>query len=535
VALVEIATDTPQASANNRFLYFVVFISGMTTLAVELTASRLLGYVFGTSNIVWANVIGLMLLYLTVGYFIGGRWADRSPRHTTLYTIIIWAAFLSALIPLISRPILQTAARAFINLEAALALGSFVSVVVLFAVPVTLLGTVSPFAIRLAVTDIQDAGRVSGQIYAMSTIGSIIGTFLPVLYLIPSVGTTYTFLIFGGVLYAIGFIGLWRQGRKRALIWAWMPLVVAVLAFIVIRGTLRPPNEGNRVIHETESAYNYIQVQEDTAGFRYLSLNDGQGVHSIWHPEQVYYRGTWDFFLTAPYFNADFSPSDLERVLVLGLATGTVPRQHIEVYGDLPIDGVEIDPEIIKAGAEYFEMNETHMPSLTTYAQDGRYVLNQLDGDYTVIGIDAYRPPYIPWHMTTVEFFQEVSDHLADDGVAVINVGRTATDRRLVAALGNTMSYVFPSVHTMDVPASFNTIIVATKQPTSADNLAANLAQLPPDAHPLLVQILQDGTQALVETVYNDILFTDDRAPVETITDSLVLNFLVGGGTESLR
>jgi len=144
----------------------------MTTLAVELSASRLLGSIFGTSNIVWANVIGLILLYLTIGYFVGGRWADRSPHNKTLYQIIVWGAFLSALIPLVARPILQNAAQAFAHLEAGLALGSFVSVLILFSIPVTLLGTVSPFAIRLAVTDVQNAGRVSGQIYAISTVGS---------------------------------------------------------------------------------------------------------------------------------------------------------------------------------------------------------------------------------------------------------------------------------------------------------------------------------------------------------------------------
>src|SRR5690606_25056966 len=122
-------------------------------------ASRLLGNVFGTSNLVWANVIGLMLLYLSVGYIIGGRWADRSPYRSTFYGILVWAAFLNALIPLASRPVLSAAAQAVVGAQAALALGSFISVIVLFAIPITLLGCVSPFAIRLAVRDISNAGR----------------------------------------------------------------------------------------------------------------------------------------------------------------------------------------------------------------------------------------------------------------------------------------------------------------------------------------------------------------------------------------
>src|SRR5262249_13833758 len=155
-----------------------------------------------------------------------------------------------------------------------------------------------------------------------------------------------------------------------------------------------------------------------------------------------------------------------------------------KVYGDIPIDGVEIDPGIIDVGARFFDMNAQKMPTLTVYAQDGRYELNQLDKRYSVIAVDAYRPPYIPWHLTTVEFFQEIRAHLTDEGVVAINVGRTQTDRRLVDAMTATLLQVFPSVHAMDVPISFNTILVATIKPTSQDNLAQNLALLPADADP---------------------------------------------------
>lgn len=507
----------------------------MTTLAVELSASRLLGNIFGTSNLVWANVIGLMLLYLTIGYFIGGRLADRYPNRLTLYRIIVWGAFLSALIPLVSRPILQAAATAFVELEAALALGSFVAVLVLFSVPVTLLGTVSPFVIRLAVHNVQEAGKVSGQIYAISTIGSIFGTFIPVLFIIPELGTTRTFLLFSTLLYVVGMLGLLMENIRSAIRHLWMPIVIGIGTFLLFNGPLRQPFEDAVLLHEQESAYNYIQVQEDANGYRYLYLNEGQGIHSQWHPEEIYYQRTWDFFLAAPYFNADFTPEDMESLLVIGLATGTIPRQHIDVYGDIPIDGVEIDPAIIEVGAKYFQMNETYMPSLTTYAQDGRYVLNQLDRKYTVIGVDAYRPPYIPWHLTTIEFFEEIRQHLTQDGVMVINVGRTDSDRRLVDALTNTLRYVYPSIHAIDVPYSFNTILVATQQPTTSANLYDNLADLPDDAHPILRQVLTDSTEAIVPARPNDILFTDDRAPVETLIDSLILNFLLNGDTAVLQ
>lgn len=519
--------------SSNRYLYLTVFISGMVTLAVELSASRLLGNVFGTSNLVWANVIGLILLYLTVGYFLGGRWADRSPYRKTLFTILIWCAFLSALIPLLARPVVTTAASAMIEADAGPALGSFIAILILFSIPVTLLGTVSPFAIRLAITNPSDAGRISGTIYAVSTLGSLVGTFLPTLFIIPELGTFRTFLLFSAILFMVGLIGLWQEVKTRAFVWLWMPFVIAVLSFIVLNGPLRTPLEGAALLYEDETAYNFIQVQEDERGYRYLYLNEGQGVHSIYHPTIYRYGGTWDYFLAAPYFNPNTTPDEVDSVLVIGLAAGTIPRQYQHVYGDIRMVGVEIDGGIIDAGNQYFEME--NLPSLEAIAQDGRYSLNQLDETFDVVAIDAYRPPYIPWHLTTVEFFIEVREHLTEKGVVAINVGRTTEDRRLVDALSNVLMQVYPSVYAIDVPRSFNTILVATKQPTTAENLTQNLANLPVDTHTLLLDVLTESVNALVPVNPSDVVFTDDRAAVETMVDALVLNFLFSGETDQLQ
>ncbi len=526
----------PTSMNSKRYLYLAVFTSGMTTLAVEMTASRLLGSVFGTSNLVWANVIGLIMLYLAAGYFVGGWLADRSPQPAAFYRILLWGAFLSALVPLAARPVLAGAAQAVAGIEAGLFLGSFIAVLGLFAIPITLLGTVSPFAIRLAVDDLSAAGKISGRIYAISTLGSLIGTFLPVILIIPELGTFGTFLLFAGILYTVALIGLVTQRGARALIYLWMPVVVAVLSLLILNTPLRQPAGNARIIYEDETAYNYIQVQEDQAGNRYLYLNEGQGIHSQWHPTQIAFHRTWDFFLSAPYFNAPpYTPDQVDSMLLIGLAAGTIARQYSAVYPDIHIDGVEIDGGIVEAGAQYFDMNAEAMPNLTLYVEDGRYILNRLDRNYSIIGIDAYRPPYIPWHLTTVEFFSEVRAHLTENGVVAINVGRTPSDRRLVDALTATMLQVFPSVHAMDVPESFNTILVATIQPTVTENLSANLALLAPQPTTILQDTLELATNALVPAFASDLVFTDNRAPVETLVDSLVLNFLFSSEVDTLR
>ncbi len=315
-----------------------------------------------------------------------------------------------------------------------------------------------------------------------------------------------------------------------------MPLVIAVLALVVTNGPLRAAAPGATLLYEAESAYNYIQVQEDANGYRYLYLNEGQGIHSQWHPTIYIYRRTWSFFLTAPYFNAPpFQPDDVHSLAIIGLAAGTIARQYSHIYGPIPIDGIELDPGVIRAGELYFGMNQEEMPNLTVYAQDGRFMLNQLAGkQYSLVAIDAYRPPYIPWHLTTREFFQEVAQHLDENGVVAINVGRTDTDRRLVDSMTSTLLEVFPSVHAMDVPLSLNTILVATRQNTADSNLATNVNLLDGKVDPLLLDALRLGVQQLVPVHSSDLVFTDDHAPVESLVDSMVLQFLMSGGLEQL-
>ena len=181
----------------NGYLLFTVFVAGMTTLGAELSASRLLDPFFGNSLVVWASIIGLMLLYLTLGYYLGGRWADKDPRHSTLFQITAWGAFLIGLVPLIARPVLRWSAGGLAQFDVGILAGSFIGVLILFSIPVTLLGTVSPFAIRLSLRDIEHGGNTSGSVYAISTLGSLLGTFLPVLILIPLLGTQLTFFFFG--------------------------------------------------------------------------------------------------------------------------------------------------------------------------------------------------------------------------------------------------------------------------------------------------------------------------------------------------
>ena len=514
-----------------RYLLFTVFISGMTTLAAELAASRLIGNVFGTSNLVWASIIGLILIYLTVGYFLGGKWADANPTPGAMYRVLAWGAFTLGLVPYIAGPVLKSAATAFEVLQVGILGASFIAVLILFSVPITLLGTISPFAIRLSVDDTAHAGQISGQIYAISTLGSFIGTFLPTLVTIPAIGTTKTFLLFSLVLLFVALAGLGRFASHRDVVrLLWMPVVIAIIALLAAGQSLKS-NTGQ--VYETESAYNYIQVAQQN-GFTILRLNEGQGVHSIYSPNTLEYDGPWDQFLVSPYFYANRTPSDVERVAIVGLAAGTSARQMTAVYGDIPIDGFELDPKIVEVGQKYFGMT---MPNLNIHIGDGRLGLEQSPYKYDIIAVDAYRPPYIPAHMTTREFFTIIASHLTDDGVLTINSASVPGDRRLINGLATTMGTVFPSIYTVDIPGTLNTMIFATKQPTKAEDFTANFIALAndPDTNPLLINTMAT-TFANLKTGYEQTtVFTDDHAPIEWIVNDMVIRFILGGGTQYLQ
>jgi predicted membrane-bound spermidine synthase len=498
------------------FLFALVFISGMTSLALEMCASRLLGAYFGTSLYIWGVLIGLILIYLTAGYFIGGRLADRYPSEQLLCIFTAAAALATSIVPFISQGILSWSITGIAELSVSIFASSLVGTMLLFAVPVTLLGLVSPFAIRLMTKDVRSSGRDSGSLYAISTAGSILGAFLPVLWLIPTFGVRRTLLIFGALLFAASLWGLRPRFRPT--------FAVFLLALVIPLGPLK---DIPHLIYDQESLYNYIQVTQLPNGTRELILNEGEAIHSIYYPNpnQVLTGWYWDYFLAAPYFNPGFTPNKLHRVGIIGLAGGTIAHQFTQVYGPVPIDGVEIDPAIVNVGRRFFNMNE---PNLHVYVQDGRTFLETTHAQYDLVAIDAFEQPYIPFQLTTKEFFATVRAHLSPTGVVALNTGHTTHDYRLVQAFVNTMSQVFPSVYVFNVPGTFNTEVMATMQPTSVDTFRANLAQLDPAS--VMGQVASEVSPVVMQGhADGGIVFTDDRAPIEQITDQLLLNYIQQG------
>lgn len=491
----------------NLNINLLVFAAGMTTMATEMAGSRLLAPFFGNSLFIWANLIGLILIYLTAGYYLGGRLADRRPEARLLYLLTMTAAVTIALLPFVAHPVMSLAIRGIDEISAGAFLGSFSVTVLLFAIPITILGMVPPFAIRLRMTTVETAGNVSGGLYALSTMGSIIGTFTPVLLIIPWIGTRNTMLLFALILATVSAMGLAKVGYGGA------PLLIAA-AMLIPQGAIKP---GENSIFETESPYHYIQVVE-RGGTRYLKLNEGWAVHSAYNPDQSFYGSYWDYFLLAPWFAGDKPPRE---ALNIGSAAGTVPKQLLAFYPGVHVDGVELDPDIVAVGREYFAMDDE--PGLTIHVQDGRPFLKTSPKRWDYIAVDAYRQPYIPFYLTTREFFTEASDHLTGSGVLMINVGKTPGDSAVAEAIAATMRDVFPSVYTISA-GSFNELIIATKEPSTVEGFTGRIGLMPGE----VANLAREAAPRFAAVEPGGTILTDDKAPVEWLTDQMIINYATG-------
>src|SRR4051794_5319698 len=508
---ISVSTRTePRARRALPPLEVLVFVVGASTLGAEIAAARLMAPFFGASTIVWANTIAVVLVALSVGYWFGGRMADRRPELRSLCGLVLGAAVLLGLVPIVAQPFLSLSVKAFDDISLGAGFGSLLGVLALVAIPVLMLGAVSPWAIRLKLERVEDSGEVAGRMYAISTVGSLLGTFLSALVLIPLAGTQRTFLVFALALAAVAALGLSRR-------WALAPLGVAALLALPI-GTVKAAEDG-KVVDEAETEYQYARVIQHADGARTLELNEGQAIHSLFRPGTVLTGGYWDGFLVTPFAALPRRP---RRVAILGFAGGTTARAYARYFPGTRIDGVEIDRELLDIGRRWFGLRPR--PQLHEYAQDARPLLRRSHTRYDVIFIDAYRQPYIPFYLATREFFLLARDRLAPGGVVVVNVGHPEGSDRLERVLSATMSRAFAHV-ARDPIEPTNTLLVASRRPVTSAALARAARGLPADLRPLALR----SAARLRPPLRGGAVYTDDRAPVEWLIDKSVVSYAAGG------
>ncbi len=493
--------------SRNRSLELLVFVAGAVCLGTEIAAARLLAPWFGASTIVWANTIAIVLVALAIGYAVGGRVADRSPHPHGLARLVLAAAALIAVVPFVSGPFLRLAVDAVEELSVATFLGSLVSVGVLVALPLLIIGMVSPYSVRLSIENVEGTGRTTGRLYAISTVGSLTGTFLASLLLIPVVGTRRTFLIFAAAL-ALSAIPLLSRRRVLATV-----VPAAILGLVALpTGTLKAV-DASSVVKEVETEYQYARVIERPAGSGRLSLelNEGHAVHSVYRPGEWLTGNYWDELLVLSLAGGTTPPSS---VAILGNAAGTTARALGHYFPETRIDAVELDPDVTEIGRDLFDMRG---PNLHTHTADARPWLTATDRSYDAIMVDAYRQPYIPFYLATHEFFDLVRDRLRPGGVVIINVGHPERSHALERTLSATMRAAFGEGRVWRDPSeSTNTMLVGSTGRAPADVLADIVPGLPAD----LVPVARATAERLAPGLSGGSVWTDDRAPVEWLIDA---------------
>jgi spermidine synthase len=475
----------------------------MAVMGLEMSASRLIAPYFGSTLSVWTSLIGLVLIFLTAGYYLGGAVADRYASRSLLGAFVMVAGAVTLLVPLAGKFVLEAAWS--LTPRLGLLGASLVGTFALFSVPMVLLGCVCPFAMKLSIRDLGRTGRASARIYAVSALGSVVGTFLPALVMIDRWGVRRSIMAFGLLLLAAGLL---FSARLRFL-----PLASAVLLLLV---PLPPLLSAEGVIARDESSYNYLQVAE-VGDARVLIVD--WGAFSYYCPGSFRTHQYFDYLLLAPLLRAEPPDEWLRDVLVVGLGSGTTAKQITQAYGPLAIDGVEIDPAIVDLGQRYFDMTE---PNLRVHVTDGRAFLGHCGRQYDWVVVDAYQGSDIPFHLITQEFFQQIRERLRPGGVLSINIAWWDADApQLLRRVAATVRTAFPSVYAITgISRQSGAVLLAGSEDISPECLVTNAAAV---AHDGLLEIVreihQSGPPDIRPPEGDGRPFTDGRAPVAKIAD----------------
>ena len=486
-------------------LEIIVFISGSVVMVLELIGSRIAAPYLGTSIFIWSSLIGIILGALSIGYLLGGRASAHNPRISFLSNVLLGGGLGILLIPLIKDPVLSTSALLGVKIS------SVVSTIALFVVPSTIMGMVSPYAIRLKTNTVEQSGGVAGSMYALSTVGSIFGTFLAGFYLIPTFSTSQILYGLSIVLILTSLIGKFRVLKIAALV------LVGAAWFLSI---LIP----SPYVYEADSEYNHIRVidfvhPETKQELRTLMLSTE--FHTIIDKNS---DDIFSDYLKLYQLDTLFQP-EIKKALVLGGGAYAGPVNLLKRHPNAEITVVEIDPAVTEVAKKYFQLKDN--PRLTIEHADARIFLNTNKEKYDVIYGDAFGSYFsIPFQLTTIESVQLMYDALADDGVLIFNIisafdGEKAT---FFKAQYKTLDQVFPTIYAFttyyhaveDAGKAQNIILVATKKP---ELTKATLLTLASTEQQLLINQLWETPIAIDEATR---ILTDEFAPVEFYVSKLL-------------
>ena len=526
-----------------------VFLAGAALLGLEIAASRVLAPYFGNSLYVWGALIGIVLAGLSTGYWVGGVVADRYPTSRLIVLMLASSSLLVLAIPFVDGWVLDR----LVDWDPGPRLNPLLATIFLFGAQSVILGTVSPIAVRLLGRSIERLGRTAGRLFAVSTAGSIAGTFATSFWLIPELGTDQVLasaavaLMFAAAAVALverlvvaGAIALALAGASIGAVVSLAPDKTGTVAASQLRnwspvyrqqgggdpvGGIEDTQTGFEILHTKDSQYHRIAVVEDDTS-RYLRF-DSSFQSGMYKDDPYRTRFGYSDYLQLPLA---YRP-ETKRILYLGLGGGSAPKRTWRDFPGVQIDAVELDPEVVDVAYEYFELPRD--PRLRVEVEDGRRFLATNDGPWDAIVVDAFYSDSIPFHMATREFLELARSRLAPGGLVAANIigAVRGPDSRLFRSMLRTYRAVFPTVaiHPVldaggdDLQVIRNIIVVAGEGAAPSKEFLrerwAELRAVSPGA-PDLNDAIDGRVDAPVSTQDVPVL-TDDYAP----TDALLLLF----------
>ena len=427
----------------NFYLHSTVVIGGASVLALEILGTRIIGPFYGVSLYLWSVLITVTLLSLSVGYSFGGKLADKYPAFNRLNTIIAIAGIWVLLIPWIKHPLLSSVEP--MGLRPAVLLATFV----LFFPPLTLLGMVSPYALKLKATEIQNLGRTAGNLYALSTFASVIAALATSSFLVPYVGVNKLTILIGVLLIALAVAGYILSNNKAIATLLLPAMAVAIWGVKFPPGEVPKPEQGLLAVQQSQYAELRVIDAKDS---RHLLL-DGS-LHAQVDLKTFASNYPYVSIMDLPmYFHQ--SPG---KMLLIGLGAGSLAKNY--AAAGWKVDAVEIDPVVVQLAETYFNLKPDEA---AIFPMDGRQFLNQSDGTYDVIILDAFGGGSIPFHLITAEVFALMKSHLTPDGTIGINVEALGWHDIIVRSVAATLQTSFSNVIALPIaepPTEFGNVVL---------------------------------------------------------------------------
>ncbi len=395
------------------------FIAGALGMIIELVAARILSPYLGSSNLIWTCIIGMMLAFMSIGYYIGGKLADKKPNQNIVSLFILNAALFISLIPIIETSVIKQLASysSIINPSIIATICSTIT----FGLPSLFLATVSPFAVKLKEKDESNIGKVSGKMSALSTIGSIFGTFLAGFVLIPNIGVKNIILLTTIITFLLSFI-LYTEKDWKYILKSIITLFALIGIIFLGRDIFNKTNLD--IILDTDSEYSRIWIRKfNRDNNEYYTLEADKAYESIATQDGNLYSHYMFYYNLFDYYQYK-----TENVLMIGGAAYIYPTYFLNNFSSNNIDVVEIDPKMTQLAEEYFNLDKNNT-RLKIYHQDGRTYLNHPQKTYDCILIDAFKGMNAPFHLATYEAMMNAKNALNDDGIVITNIASSLTGK----------------------------------------------------------------------------------------------------------